>query len=182
MLKVLTLLSNFPMRRSDCLDRLFPAMASAFLSGQRCLQLFQFLLCLAIVTRVVEKIASGKRGKMGDSQVNAHILIAHGQCFGLADLAGKASVPVLSFAFDRQGFDRACQVSMQMQFDGSDFGEMQIDPDHPFFALRTLVCIEFPACSIRVSETVVPVASLKSGIARFLSVPHPTKEGSERFL
>src|SRR5260370_1473900 len=52
----LTLVSNFPMRRSDCLDRLVPAMASSFLSGQCCLQLFQFLLCLAVVTRIFEKI------------------------------------------------------------------------------------------------------------------------------
>ncbi len=119
---------------------------------------------------------------MGHSQVDAHILITYGQSFGLADLAAKASVAVLSFAFDREGFDRACQVSMQMQFDGADFGEMQIDPDHPFFVRRALLRSEFPACPVRVGETIVAGSALKAGIARFLSVLHPTKEGSERFL
>ena len=66
----LTLVSNFAMRRSDYLDRLVPAMASAFLSGQCCLQLFQFLLCLVVVTRIVEKIASEECGKMGHYGVN----------------------------------------------------------------------------------------------------------------
>src|SRR4051812_920177 len=102
------------MRCSDCLDRLFPAMAAAFLSGQRGLQLFQLLLCFAKVARVIKKLTRGERRKMGHSQVNAHIL------------AAKAGVPVLPFSFDREGFDRACHIPVQVEFECPNLRECNL--------------------------------------------------------
>src|SRR6266516_1195431 len=99
-------------------------MTPLFLSRKGLLCLRELFLCLAEVARVLDEFTSGERGKMGHAQVNAYILIAHRQRFGLADLAGKASVPVRSFAFDGEGFDGPCHISLQMQFDGADFAAM----------------------------------------------------------
>jgi len=121
--EVCSLVADLAMGTGHGLHGLFPAMTPTLLARQGRLQLLQLLLGLPIVARVLDTLSRGERGKVGHSQVNAHILIANIQGFRLADLARKASVPLLSLALDRERFDRACHVSMQMQFDGSDLPE-----------------------------------------------------------
>jgi hypothetical protein len=108
--EVLTLIAYLTMSLRHCLHSLFPAMTPTLLTRQRFLQLLQLLLCFAIVARIVEKLSIGQSGKVGHSQVNTHILIGHFQRLGLADLTGKARIPVFSFPLDRERFDRARHI------------------------------------------------------------------------
>ena len=111
---------------------------------------------------MVDELPSGERGKVGHSQVDAHIVIARGQGFGLADLAGTYCVPVLALSLDRERFDRACHIPVQMQFHRADLRQFEIDPDDALFVCWPFLCIQFPACSIRIGKRVIAVASLEA--------------------
>ena len=78
---------------------------------------------------------------MGDAQIDPHIFIAHWQRFRLANLAGKHSVKVLTLALDSQGFDGPCHVSMHMQFHRANLRKVQVDSEHTFVRLWTLVLL-----------------------------------------
>src|SRR6266566_3306898 len=150
--EVLTPVAYLPMRLGDCLHGLFPSMTSALFSRQGRLQLLQLLLCLAVMTWIVEEFPIGECDKMGHAEIDSYILIGDFQGFGLLKLAREAGVPVLSLALDGECLDRARYLPVQMQFDRSDLRETQIDSDHAFLVCRTLVLLQFPACSIGVGK------------------------------
>ena len=176
MLKVFALLSYLVVTLGYSLYCLFAFVAPALLAGEGLLCFGKLVFCVPQIAGMVNKRAIGEGGKVSHAQVNAYIFVTGGEGVRLANFAGTYRVPVLSLALDGQGFDRALYVAVQVQFDGANLRQSQVDPDDPFFLCRALFCLQLPACPIGITERIVAVAPLKSGIPWVLTVVDTPEE------
>ena len=106
---------------------------------------------------------------MQESQVYADIslVLSHRlTCY----LTGKDDIPGITLSLDRTGFDRACDLSMQLHLDTANLGEADA------------AILRQGETGLRVGEAVVAALALEAWIARFLTIPHAPEEGIERFL
>ena len=76
---------------------------------------------------------------MGDSDNPSDVL---SRSFPAADAAH----------LDRERLDRAFHVAVQMQFDGADLGQPQVEANNALFVCRAFLCVQFPACPIGVAK------------------------------
>src|SRR5215472_1743847 len=139
---------------------------------------FKRLLCLAIVARVFDHLPVGERCQVRDPQVNAHILIAHGQRLWLLYLTGEDHIPLIDFALDRDRLDRALDWPMESDPRFANFGE--VERSRQFLPL--LFCREFPTGSIGIGEAFITVSALEARIAWSFTVLDAPEEGRKRFI
>lgn len=81
----------------------------------------------------------------------------------------ETNVPAISFAFDGDSLDRACNRTVQDEQTATDFGE------------REFLAVQLPT-ALRKGERIVAVAALEARIARFFTCLHTAKEIVKGFL
>jgi len=99
---------------------------------------------------MLDHLAIAKGRQMRNAQINADILVAHRKFLRLFYLTRKGDIPVINLTFDGDDLDLPCEWTVKLDFHFADLGEMQI------------LAIELPACTIRIGERVIAVATLET--------------------
>lgn len=123
MVEVSPLVAYFAVCLCHLRNRLFPPMGATLAPGQAALLASQVRLRFPEQARRLKKGAIGERGKVGDSQVNAHFTLHMRQRVGLLYLAGERRVPLARFVFDGTGLDLALDGSVQLDLERTNLGE-----------------------------------------------------------
>src|SRR5207248_2189780 len=89
------------------------------------------LFGVPIVPRVLNGLSSGEHGKGLDAQINPYFLLGGMEYAGGVQLVlgGKDGEPLIPLPFDGAGLDLAPDLSVQLDLEVSNFGEMQALPD-----------------------------------------------------
>src|SRR6266849_2864147 len=144
-------------------------MRPALFTRKRLLQLLQALFSTAVVARVLYRAAIRKGRKVKQSQIDTNGLMIFWQRFSLS-LTGKDHIPALTLTLDRTGFDRACDLPMELDLDRANLRET-----HPIISSERV-------STLRVGEAIIAIAALKPGIARLLTLLDSAEEVVKRFL
>src|SRR5712692_5426719 len=139
--------------------------------GDLLMRRLDLLFAGAIAAGVLNCGSIGEDGKGCDAQVKADGLFAgmKGRRRVEDVLAGKDGKPLLSFSLHRAGFDGTDHLSMQFDFNLSNFGEMQPVPDDLIATLG-------------ISEAVVSLCIFEARVARSLAIAHTAKERLHGFI
>src|SRR5215471_16740963 len=84
-------------------------------------------------------------------------------------LSSKDRIPLISFSFDRARLDSAFDLTMQFDFDVTNFAKME-------------PLVDDLIAPLRVGERVVSIPAFEARIARFFSILHAPKESLHRFI
>src|SRR5947208_552120 len=119
---------------------------------------------------MLDHLSVGQSSQVGHSQINPHVLIADRQFLSIGHFTREGDKPLVNLFLDGDRLDFALQRTMKFDLGFPDLRKVKGLP------------IKLPARSIRVSEGIIAVTSLESGIARCLTIAYPPEECAKGFI
>src|SRR5713226_7216960 len=102
---------------------------------------------------MLDHLSIRQGSQVGDTQINAHILIRDRQLCRLLDFAREHDEPLIDFPLHRDCLHLALDFAMKPDLDIPNLGEMQ----RAFERVPLLFYVQLPACPIRVGEAIIAV-------------------------
>src|SRR5260370_17575361 len=116
---------------------------------------------------MLDHLSVAKRCQVGDTQVDAHILVGYRQRCRLLDFARAHDEPLIDFPLHGDHLDFAFDLAVELNLDIPNLGETE----RPFERVPLFFYCELPTGPIRVAKAIITGASFEAGKACSIKEP-----------